>query len=247
MRVFAIGDLHLSFHADIDKPMDAYGESWENHTERLKANWEEIVGDDDLVIVAGDVSWGLKLNEAVPDLEWIDSLPGYKLITKGNHDLWWSGITRLNRMFEKTKFLQNKALLFGDALITATRGWVCPGSAEFSEDDMRIYKREVGRLNLSINDALEIEKTGQKIAHKIGVLHYPPTNDRYEESEFTKTFSKWGADQVVYGHLHGMKNYKKGIRGERDGVEYKLVSLDYIDAIPALLYDSEVKGDFIKL
>lgn len=241
MRIFAIGDLHLSFHPLIDKPMDAYGEQWENHAERLKVNWTETVRDEDLVIVAGDVSWGLKLAEALPDLEWIDKLPGHKIITKGNHDLWWSGITRLNKMFDKTKFLQNKACLFDKVLIAGTRGWVCPGSPEFSEDDKRIYRREIGRLELSIKDALEIEKRGSEIVHKIGVLHYPPTNDSYQDSDFTKIFSSWGADQVVYGHLHGTKNYKKGFRGLRDGVDYKLVSLDYINTKPALIYDSEVE------
>lgn len=238
MRIFAIGDLHLSFHPDIDKPMDAYGEAWENHAERLKKNWEEMVGDQDLVILAGDISWGLKLDEAIPDLEWIDSLPGYKIITKGNHDLWWSGITRLNQMFERTKFLQNKAYLFGNVVIAASRGWVCPGSADFSEDDLKIYTREIGRLKLSINEAKKIEKMMGGLAQRIGILHYPPTNDKFEESEFTKLFEEWGADQVVYGHLHGMKNYGKGLKGKRNGVDYKLVSLDFVDAKPVLIYDS---------
>lgn len=198
MKIFAIADLHLSFHKNINKPMDVYGKEWENHTQRIKNNWQENVADEDLIIIAGDVSWGLKLEEALPDLEWIDSLPGTKIITKGNHDLWWAGINKLNSLFDSITFLQNKAYLFGDAVIYAARGWLCPGSEGFSEEDLKIYKREILRLKMSIEDGKRFFHSSKyNINKKIGILHYPPTNEKKEESEFTKIFTQERVDNVV--------------------------------------------------
>ena len=114
MSIFAIGDLHLSFDERISKPMDIFGSIWENHAERLKQNWEENIGKDDTVLVCGDISWGLRLEEAMADFKWIESLPGHKIITKGNHDLWWGSIKRLNDISEKIRFLQNDAALIFD-------------------------------------------------------------------------------------------------------------------------------------
>ena len=231
MSIFAIGDLHLSFDERISKPMDIFGSRWENHAERLKQNWEENIGKDDTVLVCGDISWGLRLEEAMADLKWIESLPGRKIITKGNHDLWWGSIKRLNDISEKIRFLQNDAVLIFDGdkkvSICGTRGWICPGTDGFDEHDEKIFKRELIRLEMSLEDAKRHEPDVT-----IAMLHYPPCNDKFQPSEFTKMLSSYGVKTCIYGHLHGKDAFKNGFQGILNGVEYKLVSLDYIEANP---------------
>ncbi|QHI73363.1 metallophosphoesterase [Aminipila terrae] len=227
MRIFAIADLHLSFDERVEKPMDIYGGQWVNHTDKLKENWEETITMDDIVLIPGDISWALKKEEALADLDWIHNLPGKKIITKGNHDLWWTGIGKLNKLYEDITFLQNDFYAAGEIAICGSRGWVCPGSDEFGPHDNKIYERELLRLEFSLSAA---EKSGFKKI--MGMLHYPPTNDRMQNSGFTELFSKYGAEKVVYGHLHGKEGYKNGYKGVMNGVEYNLVSLDYLQCKP---------------
>ena len=150
MKIFAIGDLHLSFDKRVEKPMDIFGEQWADHARRLKDNWVESVSEDDTVIICGDISWGLRLEEAAADFEWIRALPGKKLLFKGNHDLWWSSAGKLNKLYgdEKMIFLQNDAALIeGDGgkkiAVCGSRGWICPGSEGFTAEDDRLYRREL--------------------------------------------------------------------------------------------------------
>ena len=135
MSIYAIGDLHLSFAPGVEKPMDIYGSAWNGHAQRLKENWVELIRPEDTVILAGDISWGLKLSEAVYDLEWIDRLPGKKVIFKGNHDLWWSGIGKLNRLYDSIHFVQNTAWEAEGWFLCGSRGWLCPGSEDFTVQD----------------------------------------------------------------------------------------------------------------
>ena len=238
MKIFAIGDLHLSENPAVEKPMDIFGEAWEGHAQKLNKAWSESVDDTDVVIIAGDLSWGLTLDEAIPDLKFVYDLPGTKLIFKGNHDLWWQSITKNNAVFkdkdgnlDKTmNFIQNHAYVVGDVAICGTRGWICPGDREFTQHDQKIYDREVLRLRMSLDDAVE-----QGAKEIIAVLHYPPTNDKQQESEFTKVLSEYKVKTCVYGHLHGRDNFKRGLSGIFNGVEYKLCSLDYIDCKPILV------------
>lgn len=231
MSIFAIGDLHLSFDERISKPMDIFGSRWENHAERLKQNWEENIGEDDTVIVCGDISWGLRLEEAMADFRWIESLPGRKIITKGNHDLWWGSVKKLNSISENIRFLQNDAALVFDEdrriCICGTRGWICPGTDGFDEHDEKIFKRELIRLEMSLKEAKK-----QEPDLIIAMLHYPPCNDKFQPSEFTNMLSRYGVKTCIYGHLHGKDAFKNGFQGILNGVEYKLVSLDYIEANP---------------
>ena len=156
-NIFVIADLHLSF--GVDKPMDIFGKAWQNHTERLEENWRRFVDDKDLVIVAGDLSWGLKEHEALPDLEFIDKLPGKKILMKGNHELWWTSLTRLKHLrdakgLSTLNFLHNNAFYITDYDITVcgTRGWKCPGcESGFDSNDLKIYNRELNRLKLSVD------------------------------------------------------------------------------------------------
>ena len=228
MNIFAIGDVHLSLDERIQKPMDVFGPRWENHAERLRENWLQTVGEDDLVIICGDISWGLRLEEAMADLLFLDSLPGEKIITKGNHDLWWNSVSKLNQISEGMTFLQNKAYMLPDGrAICGTRGWICPGTDGFDSHDQKIYEREILRLKLSLDDAVNQGAKGI-----IASLHYPPSNDKFQPSGFTDTLEEYGVKTCVYGHLHGKDAFKNGYKGVWNGVEYKLVSLDYIEAKP---------------
>ena len=235
MKIYAIGDLHLSLNPGVDKPMDVFGIGWENHHERLKQNWEARVNEEDVVIIPGDVSWGLKLEEAMTDFEWISKLPGKKLIFKGNHDLWWKGIKKLNNLFDDIHFIQNDCYFISEEslAICGTRGWISPGLDGFDEHDLKIYKREIIRLKFSLEEAKKLR------ADKIIVaLHYPPSNESSSRSELIEVMKDYGVDNCLYGHLHGMHVYPKGIKGNYDKIEYKLVSLDYLKAKPFLIYDS---------
>lgn len=233
MKVFAIGDLHLSFDERIEKPMDIFGNSWVNHHEKIMENWLNLVSDEDTVIIPGDVSWGLRLEEAMADLEWINNLPGTKVITKGNHDLWWTSISRLNSIFETgTVFLQNHCFPIDDkTCICGSRGWICPGTESFDNHDEKIYNRELLRLRASLNEA---KSFGAE--NIIAALHYPPTNDKMQGSGFTEMLSEFGVKTCVYGHLHGKEAFKNGIKGVFNGVEYKLVSQDYLNGKPELIF-----------
>lgn len=234
MRVFAIGDLHLSFDERIEKPMEIFGSDWVNHHEVIKENWLKSVSGDDIVVIPGDVSWGLRLEEAMKDLQWIDSLPGTKVITKGNHDLWWTSISRLNNLFDgRIVFLQNHCFPIDEsAAICGSRGWICPGTEAFSSHDEKIYKRELLRLKASLEEA---RCYGAK--NIVATLHYPPTNDKMQGSGFTELLSEYGVKTCVYGHLHGKEAFKNGIRGVFNGVEYKLVSQDYLKGRPELIIE----------
>ncbi|MGI6722172.1 MAG: metallophosphoesterase [Anaerovoracaceae bacterium] len=224
MSIYVIGDVHLSFDKRIEKPMDVFGGAWKDHARRLEENWRARCTPEDTIIVAGDISWGLKLEEAMADLDWLSSLPGHKVLIKGNHDLWWSGINKLNRLYDNMTFIQNSCYEAEGWYICGTRGWVCPGSDEFTQDDMKIYLREAGRLERSLDAA-----RARGAQHIIGVTHYPPTNDKKQDSEFTRLFSEAGAEVAFYGHLHGSDGFGKGMRGIYNGVRYELVSLDYLD------------------
>ena len=233
MKILAIGDLHLSFGQGVEKPMDIFGELWQDHAERLKEQWLASVKPEDVVIICGDLSWGLKLAEAEADFEWLRALPGRKAVFKGNHDLWWQSAGKLNRLYgdENLVFVQNTAFITctGEKKIAicGTRGWLCPGEDMFSEADRKIYERELGRLRLSL-----AEGKAAGADEIIGVLHFPPTNDKLERSGFTQLMSEYGVRTCVYGHLHGEEAFKKGLRGIYDNVRYELVSLDYLRGCP---------------
>jgi predicted phosphohydrolase len=225
MSIYVISDLHLSFSPAIDKPMDVFGAEWLNHAERVKEHWIDTVSENDTVIIAGDISWALKLEDAIWDLDWLSELPGEKVLVKGNHDLWWSSVTKLNAVTTANMhFLQNNFFDADGYAICGSRGWLCPGDEHYSEHDEKIYKREVLRLRASLTSAKEAG-----FSKIIGVLHFPPTNDNLADSGFTELFEEFGVEQVFYGHLHGTEEgFRGGLSGNRGGVEYKLVSVDYL-------------------
>ena len=225
MALFAIADLHLSRARD--KKMDIFGENWKEHDVKIEQNWRSLVSADDTVILGGDISWAMRIDEARVDLEFIDQLPGNKIIHSGNHDYWWDSTSKLNGMFESISFLKNNFFAYKDYAICGSRGWICPNDSHFTQHDEKIYKREVLRCATSFDKAA---KSGYN--KFIFTLHFPPTNDKKEKSEFQKIAEKHRAHTVLYGHLHGEKSFNASIIGECSGVCYKLVSADYIDFMP---------------
>ncbi len=245
MSLYAIGDLHLSLDPSVEKPMDIFGQIWKNHHLTLEKHWKENIGERDTVFLLGDISWGLRLKEAMADLEFIHSLPGKKLIIKGNHDLWWQGVSRLNTLFEDIVFLQNTAYYLREEniLIGGSRGWICPGTTGFDTHDRKIFDREVLRLEMSLMAMeelyrKELERGNEAIANakKVYGIHYPPTNDKHQASRFTDLLSEHNVDLCVYGHLHGEDVYPKGFQGSLNKVNYRLLSCDYIACKPQKLF-----------
>ena len=225
MAIYAIGDLHLS--ASVDKPMDIFGDNWEDHGVQIAKNWSQVVGPDDIVLIPGDISWAMTLEEAKIDLDLIHSLPGEKVLIKGNHDYWWQSISQLNKLYKKMFFLQNRSYQIGDYTICGSRGWGCPGDIGMDEYNTKIYHREAKRLELSLEHGM---KSGAKKI--IVMLHYPPTNDKKESSLFTELFKKYPVTHVIYGHLHGKVFFNNSLRGNHGGIEYTLVSADAIGFNP---------------
>lgn len=229
MALYAISDLHLAF--DLDKPMDIFGEKWVKHEEKIKKNWENTITEKDTVLIAGDISWAINEKESSNDLKWIDELPGKKIISKGNHDYWWGSITKLNSMYENTKFIQNNFYSYNDYAICGTRGWLCPGTDKFTEKDEKIYSRELIRLRLSLEAA---KNAGYN--KFIVMIHYPPTNEKFDESGFLDIFKEYKVEKVIYGHLHG-PGLSKVFEGVYEDVEYIMTSADYIDFDPIKIMD----------
>ncbi|MDU5106348.1 metallophosphoesterase [Clostridium sp.] len=224
MALYAISDLHLAFTTD--KPMDIFGEKWIKHDEKIKENWISKIKEEDTVLIAGDISWSMKSSDSKADLDWINDLPGKKIISKGNHDYWWSGISKLNSMYDNTKFLQNNFYTYEDYAICGSRGWILEGSDRFTEKDKKIFNREIIRLRLSLDKAKEagFEKF-------IVMIHYPPINEKIEASAFTEIFKEYGVEKVIYGHLHGPA-LGSAFNGEYEGVNYIITSCDYLNFDP---------------
>lgn len=221
MALYAIGDLHLSL--SVDKPMDIFGEAWVKHEEKIKQSWLEHVTDDDTVLIPGDISWATTFEDAKVDLAWIDALPGKKLLLRGNHDYWWTSLKRMSEAFPNMVFIQNNYYEYKTHVICGSRGWVCPNKQNFDPHDEKIYKRELIRLKLSLDSARKA--TNKPI---IVMTHYPPTNETYEPSGFTELYEAYGVSKVIYGHLHTEVSFKCGMQGQVNGVDYQLVSSDYI-------------------
>lgn len=226
-KVFAIGDLHLSFTSE--KPMGIFGANWEDHYKKIELNWRTAVADTDIVFILGDISWALKLADAVADLHWVMDLPGQKVLLKGNHDLWWNAIGKLRALFPELIFIQNDSYLLPDGrtVLCGSRAWTTPGDVCWSmSEDEKIYLRELGRLRLSLESAVQ---TGA--SDIIVGLHFPPTNGG-QSSGFTELIEGFGAKAAAYGHLHGPDAFKKGLKGLQNGTMYYLASADFTDFEP---------------
>lgn len=229
MKIYAIGDLHLS-HAS-GKPMDVFGDHWKDHHQQVEKKWKEQVTEDDLVLLPGDLSWAMKLEEASEDLNFLGELPGRKIITKGNHDYWWSSLTQIRKVLPPGIIpIQHTAFDAGAAVVTGTRGWITPVSEEYDEEkDEKIYRRELHRLDLALESVAEMCKGVKPL---IVMMHYPPVVSG-RATEFSRMLSKGGADICIYGHIHCSPGQWPGeLDAKIDGVKYMLVSADYLDFRP---------------
>ncbi len=224
MKVFAISDLHLSLSND--KPMDIFGEKWEGYLDKIKKDWEEKVSDDDVVLICGDISWAMKLEDGLSDINFLKDFKGKKILVRGNHDYWWQGITRIREKLPDGFYaLQNDAVKIGNVVFCGSRGWAVEGAPDFDEHDRHIYERESERFKLALNSAKKLLEDGDKL---VCLIHYPPFNVRKESSLFTELFESFKVDKVVYGHLHG-KGVVPYYRLNINGVEYILSSCDMLD------------------
>lgn len=217
MAVFAISDLHLPAR---QKPMDIFGEQWENHFEKISEDWCARVTDRDIVLLPGDLTWAMHLEEAMEDLERVGALPGRKLILRGNHDYWWSAVSRVRRVLPEGMYaLQNDSLFMDGFLFAGSRGWTIPASGDSDESDVRIYRRERGRLEMSLKHA----RSRDAKARLIVMMHFPPLTENSQG--FSDLLREYGVSDCVYGHLHGV-GLNGAVCGERDGIRYHQVSCD---------------------
>ena len=228
MHLYAIADTHLSLGTD--KPMDIF-RGWTDYVDRLRENWERLVTDEDTVVIAGDISWAMKLDECYADFAFLHSLPGRKLLMKGNHDYWWESKTKIdaylmNNGFDTLKVLFNNAYDCGEVAVCGTRGWYYDKDGEHDE---KIINREIGRLKLSYNAAKEF---GKPI---VAFLHYPPVYGDVECGEIMGALKELGITECYYGHLHGERTHNNAVTGEYQGITMRLISCDYTRFVPTLV------------
>ena len=227
MSVYAIADLHLSF--GVNKPMDIFF-GWDNYVQKLESNWKKLVSEEDTVIIPGDISWGINYAEALPDLKWMDAMPGKKILLKGNHDLWWDTMGKNMRLKEENElntieFLFNNSFAVENIAVCGTRSWFF--DAEKSADK-KVLLREVGRLQRSIDAAVESGK------EPVVFLHYPPLSLLEECEEIIECLVKNGMKRCYYGHMHG-KAAIAAFNGEKYGIRFKLISADTLGFVPYLI------------
>lgn len=242
MAVWAIADLHLSFGVP-NKQMDVFGPQWANYTEKIERHWRSLIAPEDLVLIPGDISWAMHIEEAQPDLEWIGRLPGTKVLIKGNHDYWWNSLSKIKPILPPScHLIQNNSWTWQEFSIAGTRLWDVPGlnfndiidfkennrsqkplmEKDESSESQRIYQRELGRLETSLKSMNPLVKK------RIVMTHYPPIGHELQETEASRLLEKYKVDICVFGHLH---NVKPGLQlfGQHKGVTYYLTACDYLD------------------
>jgi hypothetical protein len=223
MKIFGISDLHLD--SKKEKPMDIFGENWIDHDKKIFDSWKESVSDDDIVLLPGDISWAISLKEAYLDLALIEELPGRKIITKGNHDYWWSSMTKMNNMgFKSIRFINNNSFAADGLEVFGSRGWISRDSDEFKAEDEVIFNRELRRLENSLKSS-----TVEKADLRIALLHFPPFDCRGRLDEFGQYLSNENIDICLYGHLHGKDGHKYVKEGKFGNTEFICVAADYLD------------------
>lgn len=224
MKVYAISDLHLSIFNP--KPMNIFGEVWDNYIENIMASWNDLVADEDIVLLSGDLSWAMTMDKAILDINFIGDLKGKKIILRGNHDYWWKSISNLRSILPKDMYaIQNDCLKFDNILICGTRGWTTPEGKNQSADDKKIYDREVIRMRLSLESMTRLRKEGDIV---IVMVHYPPFNSKLDNSPFVELFNEFKVDKVVYGHLHG-KEGRVCKETTINNIKYYLTSCDIVE------------------
>lgn len=243
MAIYAISDLHLAL--GVNKPMDVFGDDWSGYMEKIKENWRNTVNDMDTVLLPGDFCWAINLEEADADFAYLADLPGRKIISKGNHDYWWSTKNKIQKWLDSKgirniDILHNNAFKVENTIICGTRGWHSPGDDEFGPADMKIYLRELERLKLSLEAGRALQRKTTELAaptepELFVMMHYPPLDAKKRTSGFTDILQQYGVKQCIYGHLHDRSRYS-AVQGDVDGVYYRLVSADHLRFQPYQLY-----------
>lgn len=240
MSVYTIGDLHLSI-AKPDKSMDVFGRRWAGYTEKIRKNWESIVSPEDTVVIPGDISWGLTIEDAEADFAWIHSLPGKKLLGKGNHDFFWSTMSKMEQFvtqnsYDDISFLYNNAYAVEDFVLAGTRGWFADPSGENipeGTDYRKLVLREASRLRLSLEAATAL-KTDDPNKEILTFLHFPPVWNGLVCRPITEVLSEFGIKRVYFGHIHG--NYTVPPLFTFEGINYSLVSADFLNFVPRPIF-----------
>nr|WP_207754935.1 metallophosphoesterase [Desulforadius tongensis] len=245
--MFAISDVHLSFSKPVDpsnwesvvehKPMDVCAPEWKQHYKKIYYNWCDIVGRQDIVLMPGDISWATRLDEAGYDMQFLGFLPGRIIAVQGNHDYWWQSLSKVRKKIPPNmQVIQNDHIIVDNIAICGTRGWVCPNNGGgFSEHDEKIYKREVIRLENSLSSVK------QPVDEIIVMMHYMPTNEKHERSSFIDVLEKYNVSTVIYGHLHS-RAQRYRLPDTAWGINFHLVSADYVQFAPVLIRDTGLKS-----
>ena len=245
MKIWALADLHLPLGAP-DKSMEAFGLPWHNYVTRIEENWKKRVSDDDLMLIAGDISWAMKLEDALIDLQWIDALPGKKVILKGNHDYWWPSNKKLSEVLPPSiQFINNTAVTIDDVTIGGVRLWDSP-EYNFSEyitfvenplvkekplepeKSTRIFNRDLERLRISL------EQMDPNANYRIAMIHYPPISADLQDSQVSKILEEFNINVCIFGHLHNVKK-DRPLFGEKNQILYLFTAADYLEFDPLLV------------
>ena len=245
MALFAIADLHLSTLDATNKSMEVFGHRWKDYVKRLKDNWIKLVGKDDTVVIPGDISWALTLDEAESDLKFLDSLPGKKILGKGNHDFWWCTMKKHSEFFEKTginsiSFLFNNAHETDEFIIAGTRGWYydedaanLPNKTDFE----KLTRREAQRLKASLDEAKRLKEASPE-KEILVFMHFPPYWNMRESESIMALLTEYGIERVYFGHIHG--NYNIEPRMHYKNIELNIVSADFIEFIPKIIRKNQI-------
>ena len=228
MALYAISDLHLSTFTD--KPMDIF-KGWSDYIYKIQTNWEMTIEEDDLVVVPGDFSWARNMEDALLDFKFLDEMKGRKILLKGNHDYWFSTATKVNNWLKENnltsiEMLNNNSFMYKDIAIAGTRGWIMDNDDPLK---IKVYNREVQRLNLSLKDAKA--KDPKEI---IVFLHYPPINNFFTQAEIIELLKEFGVKRCYYGHLHGQGIFN-AVNKVINGISFRLLSADYLKFKPFLI------------
>ena len=239
MSLFVISDLHLDVLTN-EKSMEVFGDKWKNYTQRLQKNWSAVVSDNDTVIIPGDISWALTLEDSIHDLKWINDLPGRKILMKGNHDFWWSTIKKMNTFFDANnldtlKVLYNDAIEVEDYILAGSRGWFVDKSTQphgsVNADYDKVINREKIRLRMSLDEAKRL----QSELHKeiLVFFHFPPVWNDFVCEELISILKEYEIKRAYFGHIHGV--YSVSSLFEYEGIKFKMISADFVDFLPQII------------
>ena len=238
MAVYVIADLHLAT-ANADKSMEVFGKRWTDYMKKIRTRWNNVITDNDTVIIPGDISWGLVTEDSLDDLLWLDSLNGQKIIMKGNHDFWWSTISKLKIFFENNgiksiTLLQNNAIEIENYIVAGSRGWFTDKSMQNVEENVdydKIVKRESIRLQMSLSTAINIKATTNK--EIIAFLHFPPVWGEFVCQPILDVLKKYNIKRCYFGHIHG--SYAHPDVFEYENINFYMISADFLDFIPKIV------------